>query len=548
MDRPALWHINLNLNIYSIFYILFILFRESGSSEILRPRGVSISKASLYVPERDFTCFDGSLTIPFTFVNDDYCDCQDGSDEPGTPACPNGTFHCTNAGHKPINIPSSRVNDGICDCCDTSDEYGSKANCINNCYDLGKAARVEAQKKAEIAKLGSEMREQLSKQGKKLRQEKQERLIQLEKDKEEAEQLKLEKEKLKLAAEELENKALEKYKEAEEAERMLKQEEEKKENEREAFEHFQRLDSNNNEKLEKSEIITQQVFDQNKDGVVSEDEVKFFFDSHEELNWDDFLASGWSRMRPFLLMNSGMFQRPQVEPPEYSEGQQYEETTPEEEAHEDANKDEEDVRDDEDEDKPFDQENDEVDGDLHEEEETPVEEKPEAGSKYDDETNQLIEEATRARSEFEEADRAARDVEREIRQLHESLEKDYGVDDEFTPLDGECFEYTDSEYVYKLCPFDQATQRSKSGGSETRLGTWSSWTGPENNKYERMMYDKGQSCWNGPQRSTEVQLICGTENALTAVSEPNRCEYVFDFVTPSICQSSETRSETHDEL
>lgn len=35
-------------------------------------------------------------------------------------------------------------------------------------------------------------------------------------------------------------------------------------------------------------------------------------------------------MRPFLLMNSGMFQRPQVEPPEYSEGQQYEETTPEE--------------------------------------------------------------------------------------------------------------------------------------------------------------------------------------------------------------------------
>jgi protein kinase C substrate 80K-H len=72
------------------------------------------TEASLFDPEKDFTCFDGSLSVPFLYVNDDYCDCPDGSDEPGTAACPNGTFHCTNAGHQTSEIPSSRVNDGIC--------------------------------------------------------------------------------------------------------------------------------------------------------------------------------------------------------------------------------------------------------------------------------------------------------------------------------------------------------------------------------------------------------------------------------------------------
>jgi len=511
----------------------------------------------LYPPDKDFTCFDGSQTIPFTHVNDDYCDCQDGSDEPGTPACPNGTFHCTNAGHRPLNIPSSRVNDGICDCCDASDEYVSQAICVNNCNELGKVARVEAQKLAKLMKLGYEMRVQLSKKGKELKQEKKERLEQLEKDKDEADSMRKEKEALKLAAEELENVALEKYRKIEEEVKQKEQEEEKKASEQEAFEFFHKLDANQDGKIQMSEIQTQQTFDQNKDGAVSEDETKFFFDSHDEMNWEDFLASGWPRMKPFLMLDKGLFKPPTNEPTLDSPAESVLEpdaTTQEPAAEfattggetEDRHYEDEQVGDVNDEEEEEEEEEEEGGAEEEEEEEG---QKTEKAHLYDEETQQLIDEASKARSDFEEADRALRDVQREIRQIQESLEKDYGVEEEFAPLDGECFEYTDLEYIYKLCPFDQVTQRPKSGGADTRLGTWNNWVGPEDNKYLEMLYDKGQSCWNGPQRSTRVKMRCGTENALTSVNEPNRCEYVFEFVTPSICQLVEaTETHGHDEL
>ncbi len=78
--------------------------KQSLSGEAVRPRGVRPDLASFYDPARDFQCLDGSNTIAFIHVNDDYCDCKDGSDEPGTSACSNSNFYCPNRGFKPTLV------------------------------------------------------------------------------------------------------------------------------------------------------------------------------------------------------------------------------------------------------------------------------------------------------------------------------------------------------------------------------------------------------------------------------------------------------------
>lgn len=50
------------------------------------------------------------------------------------------------------------------------------------------------------------------------------------------------------------------------------------------------------------------------------------------------------------------------------------------------------------------------------------------------------------------------------------LGQDFGPNKEYYPLMDKCFDFTDREYIYTLCPFDRASQRGKSGGVETSLG------------------------------------------------------------------------------
>ncbi|GFH48841.1 hypothetical protein CTEN210_05317 [Chaetoceros tenuissimus] len=108
-------------------------------------------------------------------INDDYCDCIDGSDETETNACAgvadwassspgmnnkeetdSVSFSCP---QQNILLPTSRLNDEICDCCDGSDEQYSDFDCPDICEEVLKNERERAQKLLYNYNSGSKLRQ-----------------------------------------------------------------------------------------------------------------------------------------------------------------------------------------------------------------------------------------------------------------------------------------------------------------------------------------------------------------------------------------------------
>lgn len=135
--------------------LLFVLAPSGAQSGAVRGAAPGFSASSLSCAP---LLGGAPAVLPAARVNDDFCDCADGSDEPGTSACARGRFWCAGAGGRGHFIPSSRVDDGVCDCCDGSDEPSGK--CPDSCAARHAEAVAQAEREAKIIRHGVRVRAQ----------------------------------------------------------------------------------------------------------------------------------------------------------------------------------------------------------------------------------------------------------------------------------------------------------------------------------------------------------------------------------------------------
>uniref|UniRef100_H2YQR6 Glucosidase II beta subunit N-terminal domain-containing protein n=1 Tax=Ciona savignyi TaxID=51511 RepID=H2YQR6_CIOSA len=342
---------------------VLVLVHAAYAGDGLRIRGVSLTKNSLYNPDRDFTCFDGSKSFQFSLVNDDYCDCTDGSDEPGTSACPNGSFHCPNPGYRPANIPSSRVNDGVCDCCDGSDEWKNTQKCQNTCNELWIAEKQRLAEENEAANIGIKLKEEFSKTGLSKKAERQAKVAELETK---LEELSAKEEDLKISKEEIESReatALEEHRRVKEEQRLKEAHED---NLKRGAEAFSEMDSDKDAILVPAELVLHSELDpdtSDSEFTAAEAEVMLQADS-VDLNY--FLTNVWP------MINS-TFQTTLAPPVEQQEQENQEVKTEEDLGEDDILRGE--VVDEED----YYEDEEETDQEDHQEEEEAEEEGPSSG-------------------------------------------------------------------------------------------------------------------------------------------------------------------------
>ncbi|WEW59064.1 hypothetical protein PRK78_004532 [Emydomyces testavorans] len=527
----------------------------TAASAASRPRGVGPEFAKFYKDTTTFACISNpSITIPFSAVNDDYCDCPDGSDEPGTSACsfistlspsfisdPGDQttirtpalpgFYCINKGHKPLYIPFERVNDGVCDydiCCDGSDEWAHPGGvkCENKCKEIGKAWKEKEETRQRSLNAAMKKRKELVETADRLKKETEARI----KD------LKVEIKASKIKVDDLE-KELDEVR-AKDRGKLVKGKKQGRVNV------LAGLAKDRVEELRTSLVDLRFQRDQLQsrltelEGLLSKFKEEYNPNFNDEgvkravRSWEEYVARGQSD-------SEGAHQDLDAitKPDGPDSGINWEQWENE-------------------------QDESEISLIYKLAAYLPPSLVSYIENKLADLRTFLVSNGILAESDDfgeSQAVRDARDrlsaaafsLEQNRNSLDDhkaDLEKDFGKDSVFRALKGSCVSKDSGEYTYELCWMDRTTQKSKKGHGDTNMGNFNQITSvtideaTSSGQIDRLEkvaleFTNGQSCWNGPARSTKVILDCGEKDEILKVTEDEKCVYSMYVTTPAVCES-----------
>ncbi|KEG06321.1 protein kinase C substrate protein [Trypanosoma grayi] len=439
-----------------------------------------------------FKCLSGNVAIKGHQVNDDYCDCPDGSDEPGTSACthygtkanfpPDWMFTCKNAGFKPQEIPHNRINDGICDCCDGSDEYSGISQCPNVCAEFYEREEKRIKEEESIRQAGIAAKQDMIAKAVRNREDTKSRLNgeipELEEKKKIIEEITM-----KLAPLE--------EKEKEEKQRLrvaydVAHEAWKRERENNATK------TPTNSSLKCLKWRTTRVCDVEEGSGGDDRDCNDLIAGEEEGVCECFNEELNSTVAYEKACDHSMLQCSFVCASGGKDG--------------------------------VSSDNNEENFDM------------EDGSSYE------LPEARDLRREVQNIRERINELTSSIEKAQKELNRTINAEDIVKALEGECFTVDFMSYTYELCPFKDTHQYNKGTKSGPCMGRWgrfaestySLWASTSD--YTHMIFENGDRCWNGVHRSTDVHVVCGSENKLVQAEEPSMCHYNMVFQTPAVCE------------
>lgn len=544
----------------------------SASASTSALRGVAPADALKYQPFKDaqgrsrWKCLDGSKELAWSALNDDYCDCADGSDEPGTSACPNSTFYCANHGHIPAYIRSSRVDDGICDpeCCDGSDERDGKVTCPDRCETVGKQYRKKQTELENLRRAGAKIRDKYIADGRKEKELLQAQIAKLEVEVQVATENEARLKQELLRAETSDKALIEAkiktplYAKLADHHKAIKALHDKNQALKSELHTLTLLlddlakgyNPNYQDMAVKGAVVAYKEWrgistqDSTPDAENNNNVDQLAADNHklanllDEGDWTSDKLTSLLGEDPLDIMDGGLDASADKRLAADADGgllfriHEYlpDGVVPYFEAMVDTL----------------------LDVLIKANVITDVKRmRPKSASSSSDEPENVAA-ARRAHTDAANSlSRLSTDLSTRMHKLSEFSTR-YGRQAEFKALENKCFSKDMGEYTYEYCFFGRATQIPNNGGPQISLGTFANFNPKQDQSAEQdgywtqQIYSRGQKCWNGPERSAIVDLVCGVENRVEDVFEAEKCIYSIKVSTPAVCfppQSQQQQQE-----